>query len=626
MVLVTCATFLPALDGEFLDWDDTVNIVNNSGYRGLGWQQLRWMFTTTLMGHYIPLTWLTFGINYDLGGMNPRGYHLGNLLVHTANTLLFYFVSTRLLAAGGRAVAGEARIRLGAAFAALLFGVHPLRVESVAWITERRDVLCGSFFLLAVLAYLRGLDGAATLPPRWRAASLLAFGAALLSKAAAVPLPAALLVLDLYPLRRGALGWRRLLVEKVPYALLAAAAALVALLALQRGVVVTGYDRYGPAARLAMVAYGVVFYPLKFLWPASLSPMYELPLRVDPLAWPYSVAMATALAITAALALLRHRCPGGLATWAYSALMILPVSGVVHSGAQLVNDRYSYLSGLGLAVLAGYGLLRMLSLPERARAGRWVGTAAGAGATLLVVTLGIGAWSQSHVWHDSETLWRWAVEQDPGCALCHAKLGAAIFQGPGGGGARAAEAESHLRRAIALRPDAPTPHFNLGTLLLVRGQYPEAERALLDYIRLTPTALDGAQRLGLLYVLQGRAREAVALLGQTRGSAAAAAVSRRPGADSLAEIILLLGDNVENLQYLGQALIEGGRAAEAVEPLSRAVALRPDAAAPRFWLARAHGLAGNHRQLEEQMAVLQRLDPLAARRLQDEPVRVPGGR
>jgi len=161
--------FLPALDGAFLNWDDDRNFLWNTGYRGLGPAQLRWMVTATWMGHYIPLTWLTLGLNYTLGGMTPWGYHLGNVLIHALNAGLLFFVARRLLNVaavpapagapgeaghGTSAGAGTLAVSLGATAAALLWAVHPLRVESVAWITERRDVLCGFFYLLAVLAYL----------------------------------------------------------------------------------------------------------------------------------------------------------------------------------------------------------------------------------------------------------------------------------------------------------------------------------------------------------------------------------------------------------------------------------------------------------------------------------------
>jgi hypothetical protein len=147
IALVTGAAFLPVLDNEFVNWDDEINLVYNLHYRGLGWQQLGWMWTTSHMGHYIPLTWMTFGLDYLLWGMRPVGYHLTSLVLHAANAVVFYFVARRIL---GAALLGPANLNhlLGAfpaAFAALAFAIHPLRVESVAWATERRDVLSGLF-------------------------------------------------------------------------------------------------------------------------------------------------------------------------------------------------------------------------------------------------------------------------------------------------------------------------------------------------------------------------------------------------------------------------------------------------------------------------------------------------
>lgn len=159
IALLTVVAFLPALAGSFLNWDDNVNFLENTAYRGLGPEQIRWAFTSVLFGHYIPLTRLSFSRSHALGGMDPRGYHLASLLLHVANAVAFYFVARRLLAAGEAAgvQAGrrESGIVVAATVAALVFGIHPLRVESVAWITGRADLLCGGFVLLTAWAYLR---------------------------------------------------------------------------------------------------------------------------------------------------------------------------------------------------------------------------------------------------------------------------------------------------------------------------------------------------------------------------------------------------------------------------------------------------------------------------------------
>ena len=614
--LITGAVFLPALRGDFLNWDDSVNFVANPHYRGLGWPQIRWMLGATLMGHYIPVTWLSFGLNYALGEMNPWGYHAGNLVLHAANATLVYLVARRLLAAareGGSQSGHASGPVVGAgAFAALVWGVHPLRVESVAWITERRDVLCGLFFLLAVLAYLKGLERGGDLRPTWQTLSLAAFAAALLSKAAAMPLPAVLLLLDLYPLRRRDVGWKRLAIEKLPYAALAAATAVVALIALPRGTAVTSYDSYGVAARVGMVAYSLIFYPIKFLLPIRLSPMYELPARVDLASWPFLPALLGVAGVTAALALGRARWPGGFAAWMYSALMVLPVSGVVHAGSQLVNDRYSYLSGIGFSVLAGAGVLGVLRLRERGRVSTTTTSALAGGAALIVLTLGVAAWTQTQVWRDSETLWRWAVEMDPACSLCHGNLGSAIT-GTELGQSPLDEAEAHLRRAIELRPDNPIPHFNLGTLLSVRTRYGEAEAAFRKYLELLPDSPSGLGRLGLLYLLQGRLEEAVPLLERARGLPTGSPPSPGgPAPAPLTKAIALVEDDPGALMLLGRTLVEQDKPMDAVFALGRAAALAPSAVPAHFWLVQAYRGVGRGDLAQEQLEALRRLDPRAA--------------
>jgi len=515
VVALTVVAFLPALDAQFLNWDDEKNFMTNEGYRGLGWTQLRWMFTTTLMGHWIPLTWLTLAVNYVLGGMAPWGYHAGNLILHAANAVVFYAVARRLLAAGAGMEPTQKVVAWGAAAAAAVFAVHPLRVESVAWVTERRDVLSGLFFLLAALTYLKAVERgrAGRLDGRWRAVSLGFFGAALLSKASTMMLPAALLVLDVYPLRRLGAGWVALLREKIGYLLLAGAGALVALVALRQGATVTGYAAYGVGARALMTLYSLMFYPWKFLWPVDLSPIYELPARIEPLAWRFLLPMILVPVITVALIALRRRWPGGLAAWVYSAILVLPVSGAVHAGYQLAHDRYSYLSGLGFALLVGGAVVWVMRAGASKMLRPWLEGLLLATTALLVLGLAAGSWRQSRLWHDSETLWSWAASVDPGCALCSNNLGQALILAHSTSPGFVRLAEGHFRFAISQRPQQPDAYHNLGAALAMQGRYDEAEAALQAYLRLSPPwNPEPPARLGLLHVDQERYAAAIPLL------------------------------------------------------------------------------------------------------------------
>jgi tetratricopeptide (TPR) repeat protein len=491
--------FLPALDGQFLNWDDDINFLLNQEFRGLGWAQLRWMWTETLMGHYIPLTWMSLGLNYTLGGMNPWGYHLGNVLIHAMNAVVFYFIARRLLVAAG--FSDGRPLLWSAAFAALVFGVHPLRAESVAWVTERRDVLCGLFFLLAVLAYLISLDPGAGRGARLT--SIVAFAAALLCKAQAVPLPAALLILDMYPLRRLRAGWRPLLIEKLPYFVLALIGGVVAIIATRNGATFTPYAQYGPSARLAMTGYGIIFYPWKWLWPANLSPLYELPARIELLSSSFLIPLIATALITGLLVGLRRQWPAGLAAWAYSAAMLLPLVGPLHTGNQLAHDRYSYLSGLGFAALAGAGLACVLGAAARGTLSPLVVRVSLAGAALVLLGLGSATWVQASGWRDSESLWSWAVDTDPDCAICLNNLALSITTQN-----RMHEAEAALRRSLALREHAMTRN-NLGGLLEIEGRPDEAEREYQQALRLNPDLRPALANLGELYVKQGRYKDAL---------------------------------------------------------------------------------------------------------------------
>src|SRR5437870_238748 len=302
IALATFAAFLPTLQNQFVNWDDPRNFLENPHYRGLGWTQLHWMWTTHL-GHYIPLTWMTLGLDYLLWGMNPFGYHLTSLLLHAANAVAFFFVVRRILkrALPSPSERGHA-LAVSAGFAALVFVIHPLRVESVAWATERRDVLSGFLYVSAILIYLWACEGGAR-GRGWYWGAVAAFGCALLSKSMVVNLPVVLLILDVYPLRRlgGAVGWwsapaRWVYVEKIPFVLLAAAASAIALMAQRSHDTMVSVVQLSAPGRLVVSVYGLSFYLWKTVAPVNLSPLYELPPTVNPwapLPLSYGLVVAT---------------------------------------------------------------------------------------------------------------------------------------------------------------------------------------------------------------------------------------------------------------------------------------------------------------------------------------------
>ncbi len=404
------ACFAPALHAEFVDWDDSSNLVENPYYRGLSPAHLRWMFTTMHGGHYQPLSWVTFALDYHIWGMQPHGYHLTNVILHTANALLVYGLALALLPrttaapAGGRGIARP----FAAGVAALCFAIHPLRVESVAWVTERRDVLSAFFLLLTVLAYLR--MARARPSPSWRTWYALALGCyilSLLSKAWGMTLPVVLLILDAYPLRRLAAGRdevRRALLEKLPFLALAGMTMVLAVLAQRPAVGMRTLAEHGVAARAVQASYGLMFYLWKTLLPIRLSPLYLLDADFQPAGPRYLACALAVLAMTAVLVRIRRRWPWALAAWACYVVVLSPVLGFLQTGPQLVADRYSYLACLPWAIVAGAAVCHIPS------SGRpvWVGVIG-----VALVALSVQTFRQVQVWTDTATLWEHVLRLDP---------------------------------------------------------------------------------------------------------------------------------------------------------------------------------------------------------------------
>lgn len=387
-MVVTLAAFAPVVGNDFLYWGDHGDLVDNTHYRGLSWSNLSWMFTTIHRGHYQPLTWLSFSLDYALWGTRPAGYHLTSLLLHAACAVLTYLIILRLLGPGA----------VGAALlGALFFALHPLRVEPVAWATERRGLLSSLLALGSVLAYLRRA--------RWFSVSL--FALALLAKEFVFTLPAVLVILDLYPLRRRA--WR----EKVPFFVLAVMGAGVAMAASAQSGLSPSLTEYGLGQRIAQSFFGLAFYLQKTLVPTGLSPIYSIPPDLDPLAAPYVVSAVIVIGLTIVLVAARRRFPAGLTTWAIFVVILLPVLGLAQTGNQIAADRYTYLPEVAVSTLLAAGLARISLGPRLA-------------VVPVLVVAGFLTWKQVGVWHDPETLWRHAVSVNPRCHISNANLDAVL--------------------------------------------------------------------------------------------------------------------------------------------------------------------------------------------------------
>ncbi|MDO8629327.1 MAG: hypothetical protein Q7R41_02440, partial [Phycisphaerales bacterium] len=504
------AAFSGTLDNQFVDWDDEQLLITNDDYQGLHCSNLRWMFTTGFGGHYQPLTWLSYAIETRWWGVNAAGFHFVNLLLHLATAIAFFFVARRLLRTALAADNGlaEESVSWGSLCAALLFAVHPLRVESVAWATERRDVLSGFWLMLSVWFYLRAVQSvpvsatdAPAPPPLERVdgtspslakrglgggyfpaigGSLLCYVLSLLSKATGMTLPVVLLLLDVYPFRRLRAARdsiethvmpRRVISEKLLFAVPASAAVILAVWAQRQAGAMWSLEDHPPGLRIAQAFYGIVFYLWKSVWPANLVPLYEQRPEASPLDPQNIIAALFVVAFTIALWRLRRRVPALLTAWAAYIVLLSPMLGLAQSGPQLVADRYSYIACMPCAIIAGGFVAKCWGRSSSAISWHRPAIAAVlfiATASLIVLTRG-----QTAVWKDSYTLWTTTLERRPDTPIAHANL--AVLLNQRGDFERARE---YALASLARLPGNRAGHLALARAAMELGDLLTAERHL----------------------------------------------------------------------------------------------------------------------------------------------------
>ena len=515
IVAFTAIAFFPTLQNGFVNWDDYENIVNNPHYRGLGWSQIGWMFTTFHHSLYRPLTWISLGLDYILWGMNPLGYHLTSILLHAANAVLFFYLAQRLLTLCHRtAVPGrDLPVRIAAGFAALIFAIHPLRVEPVAWVSARNDLLSAFFFLLTVIFYLEYARRKVNDEYRsghWFAAAVAAYTCSLLSKASGIMLPLVLLVLDVYPLGRlGKRGWfrpavRKVWWEKLPFFFLAVITGLAAVAAKYEAGSIASVENYGFSARAAQSLYGLLFYIWKTLLPLKLSPLYQVPPDFTG-SEPWALASASWAAILfVILFVLRTRWPAGLASLLCYVAILAPVLGVLQSGPQLVGDRYSYLSCMSWALLAGGGLVHLCQLSLSGRFASRIAIPVTGFAALALVGLGALTWRQTQIWKDSERLWTHALSIQKESSYAHNNLGIALAEQN-----RLDEAMAEFREVLRIDPQDADGHHSLGNALARKGRLGEAVEQFHEALRIRPDHAKAHYDLGTALARQGELDNAV---------------------------------------------------------------------------------------------------------------------
>lgn len=591
VAMLTLIAFAPILDNGFVGLDDRDNIVLNEHFRGLGWAEIKWASTTYWLGVYQPLGWLFLSLQYELWGLDARGYHLVSLLVHAANAVAVFALIRSSLARIVPALwqARPTAVSLCAGLAATLFSVHPMRTEAVAWVSCQSYLPSILFYLLAVLSYLRAC-GSGGSPGRagWLATFAL-FTVALGFKAVAVTVPVALLVVDYYPLRRlgGGQGtwlgpraravWR----EKLPLFALSLVFMILAIRAKAYDNALVPLEHFGLRARLAQMAYAACYYLYETVFPLGITAYYPTPRGVDLLAGRYLTSALFVAGMTVLIGILRKRWPGLLAVWAAYLLILAPNSGLVRIGGVIAANRYCYVAILPWFVLLGYGLCRLIGQGRARRTLAVTLTSAGLAAVCGLVLL---SWQQCRVWHDPESLWVHVLHHGGGeSAGVHLGLGLALAEQ-----GRLDRAEAEAREALRLRPDFAEAHNNLGLVLAQTGRIAAAAEHFAAALELHPNYVEAHANLGAALLHEGRLAEARL---------------------HFLRAIELDPDYAPAHGQLGLALAQEGRMDEAVQELTTAVRLRPNDARSHYNLAAALLRQGNAAGAHREYALVLRLQP-----------------
>jgi tetratricopeptide (TPR) repeat protein len=497
LIVLSYLVFAQVSVHEFVDWDDGVWITENPKLSaGLTPGSIWRVLAEPHEGNWIPLSHLSLLLTRTLSGPEPAGFLLGNLLAHVLASLLLFLALERMTGALGRS-----------AFVAAVFAVHPLHVESVAWASERKDVLAGFFFAMTLLAYARYAERPdSRLRYAW---VLLALACGLLSKPTVVTLPLVLLLLDFWPLGRlrlpPAATARRVWLEKLPMLGLALAASLVTLLVQRTGGGMEFADRELPLGlRLwnAAGSYGV--YLAQTVWPADLRVFYSHPLEA--ISRPRALLSGALLvAISAGAAALVRRAPYLLVGWLWYLVTLVPMIGIVQVGGQAHADRYMYLPLQGLSIAVAWGAVDLVgALPRRRRA---LGVAAG----VLIALLAVAAHRQVATWRDSLTLFGRAVALDPDNLLVQRRFAVALRAA-----GRLEEAQQHYQEILRRKPRFALGWLELGDVVEQRGDLPGARSHYQQGLSLDPGHAAGQASLGRVLLHLGRPLEARMALQRAR--------------------------------------------------------------------------------------------------------------
>ena len=571
LIAITWAVFGQTVGHDFVNFDDPIYVSENDHVRaGLSWQGVAWAFTHIHSHNWHPLTTISHMLDCQLFGLKPGAHHFVNVLLHSATAALLFFLLAQFTGSPSspqdESVSPRRPDRTGAigssAFVAAVFAIHPLHVESVAWISERKDVLSGLFFVLTLLAYFYY-----TRKPnigRYLSVSIL-FACGLMSKPMLVTLPVILLLLDYWPLKRlSGPSARRVLVEKIPLVILSIASAVGTLVAQNEGIGLVRLEVLPLTWRITNALVACLVYIWQMIWPANLALAYHHPGKL-PL-WQVAGAAALLVAVTLGVFALRKRSPYLVVGWLWYLVMLVPVLGLIQVGGQAHADRYTYLPQIGLSLAVTWGVV------DLARFWRYYGAILGAAAAIIISALALRAANQVWYWHDSERLWRHALTVTTENDVAHLGLGQLLLDQE-----RLDDAITELQIVVARHPNdvdarlklasalsekkgrmndaiaqyeaaakigAPDPDVEttLANLLLEQGRMEEAIRYYRDVVRLQPSSARAHYNLAVGLHRDKQLSEAI-----LHYKAALQIDPNYPDADD----------------FLGQALLENGQEDEA---------------------------------------------------------------
>jgi tetratricopeptide (TPR) repeat protein len=505
LILFTVIAFWQVRHNDFINLDDDVYVTNNPRVQeGLTFKSVYWAVTSTKNGQWTPVTFFSHIVDYTLFGLNAGGHHLTNLLFHIANTLFLFFLLSRMTATLWQS-----------AFVAVIFALHPLHVESVAWVAERRDVLHTFFLLLTIWVYINYVE-----KPKWfrHICVLLCFILAVMSKPMAVTLPFILLLLDYWPLGRLRIGekdrgpkpftapWLKeirqnvpishLLIEKVSLFSIAVVSSLFTLFSVWGIKSLSSLESLSLTVRIENAAVSYIEYILKMIWPNSLAVLYPYPMTFP--IWKVVCTTLLLLTITVLVTLGRRKHPYLIVGWLWYLITLLPVIGLLQAGYQSMADRFMYMPMTGLLIMMIYGISDMYKKWPYKR------LTLAALSVSLVITLMVLTRAQVKLWRNSETLFRHALRVTNNNYFIHNHLGAALLkQG------NDQEALIHFNRSLEINPYYADAYCNIGVLLLRQDKYREAIPSFIAALKNKPHSVEALTNIGIVLGKYGKVKEAM---------------------------------------------------------------------------------------------------------------------